>query len=178
MGIFETVGKFITENSPYTYIVGATLLVIILGIILAVVITKAISKKNKESEVAVEDITEEKLVETTDEVKDEEVDEPVVETEDVAKQTVKKASKTKETTTEVSEEKPDKQKQKKDEHSGIYHVTKRKTDGKWQVKYRKGEKAIKLFDTQAEAIAYAKKLAASRDGSVTVHKKTGQIRKH
>lgn len=58
-----------------------------------------------------------------------------------------------------------------------YHVTLRKDDGKWQVKYAKGVKAIKLFDTQAEAIAYAKKLAENQDGSITIHKKDGKMRK-
>ena len=57
-----------------------------------------------------------------------------------------------------------------------YHVAKR-PDGKWQVKFAGGEKAIKLFSTQAEAIAYAKKLAANQDGRITIHKKDGSIRK-
>ena len=57
-----------------------------------------------------------------------------------------------------------------------YHVAHR-PDGKWQVKFAKGEKAIKLFDTQEEAIAYAKKLAANQDGRITIHKKDGSIRK-
>lgn len=58
-----------------------------------------------------------------------------------------------------------------------YHVSLRKEDGKWQVKFAKGVKAIKLFDTQAEAIAYAKKLAENQDGSITIHKKDGKMRK-
>ena len=57
-----------------------------------------------------------------------------------------------------------------------YHVAHRQ-DGKWQVKFAKGERAIKLFDTQEEAIAYAKKLAANQDGRITIHKKDGSIRK-
>ena len=57
-----------------------------------------------------------------------------------------------------------------------YHVAKR-PDGKWQVKFAGGEKAIKLFDTQAEAIAYAKKLAVNQDGSISIHKKDGKMRK-
>ena len=57
-----------------------------------------------------------------------------------------------------------------------YHVAHR-ADGKWQVKFAKGEKAIKLFDTQEEAIAYAKKLTANRGGNMTIHKKDGSIRK-
>lgn len=57
-----------------------------------------------------------------------------------------------------------------------YHVAKR-PDGKWQVKFAGGEKAIKLFSTQAEAIAYAKKLAENRDGSISIHKVDGKLRK-
>lgn len=58
-----------------------------------------------------------------------------------------------------------------------YHISKRAEDGKWQVKFANGQKAIKLFDTQAEAITYAKSLAESQDGLVTIHKVDGKIRK-
>ncbi len=58
-----------------------------------------------------------------------------------------------------------------------YHVSKRKEDGKWQVKFANGQRAIKLFDTQLEAINYAKTLAASQDGKITIHKVDGKIRK-
>ena len=58
-----------------------------------------------------------------------------------------------------------------------YHVSTRKEDGKWQVKFAGGEKAIKLFDTQVEAIAYAKKLAENRGGSTTTQKREGKVRK-
>ena len=57
-----------------------------------------------------------------------------------------------------------------------YHVSFRE-DGKWQVKFAKGSKALKLFDTQAEAIAFAKEKAENQDGSITIHKKDGKIRK-
>ncbi len=62
------------------------------------------------------------------------------------------------------------------EGSKNYHVAKR-ADGKWQVKFAGGEKAIKLFATQAEAIAYAKKLAANQEGAISIHKKDGKLRK-
>ena len=62
------------------------------------------------------------------------------------------------------------------ERARNYHVAKR-PDGKWQVKFAGGEKAIKLVATQAEAIAYAKKLAAGMDGSISIHKKDGKLRK-
>lgn len=57
-----------------------------------------------------------------------------------------------------------------------YHVSLRE-DGRWQVKKAKGERAIKLFATQAEAIAFAKERAERLDASVTIHKKDGKIRK-
>ncbi len=59
----------------------------------------------------------------------------------------------------------------------VYHVSLRKDDGKWQVKYGGGKKAIKLFDTQAEAIKFAEERADSQEGSISIHKKDGKIRK-
>lgn len=59
----------------------------------------------------------------------------------------------------------------------IYHISKRKDDGKWQVKFAKGQKAIKLFRTQAEAIEYAKVLAENQGGSIRIHSLKGKIRK-
>jgi len=53
-----------------------------------------------------------------------------------------------------------------------YHVAKR-PDGKWQVKYAGGEKAIKLFATQKEALEYTKKMAENQGGSVLVHASKG-----
>ena len=58
----------------------------------------------------------------------------------------------------------------------IYHISKRE-DKMWQVKFATGKKAIKLFNTQAEAIVFAKKLAKSQDGSIRVHSLKGRIRK-
>ena len=57
-----------------------------------------------------------------------------------------------------------------------YHVSLR-DDGKWQVKFAKGEKALKLFDTQAGAITFAKEKAKNQDGNITIHKTDGKIRK-
>ena len=58
-----------------------------------------------------------------------------------------------------------------------YVITHRKDDGVWQVKLAKGAKVIKLFNTQKEAIDYAEALAENQDGSITIHKKDGKIRK-
>ncbi len=68
---------------------------------------------------------------------------------------------------------PVKKEEKKPVDYRNYHVAKRAEDGKWQVKYAGGEKAIKLFDTQKEALEYTKKMAANQGGSVLVHASKG-----
>ncbi|MBO4856320.1 MAG: DUF2188 domain-containing protein [Bacilli bacterium] len=60
--------------------------------------------------------------------------------------------------------------------SRIYHISRRE-DKMWQVKFANGQRAIKLFNTQAEAIVFAKKLAKSQLGSIRVHSVQGRIRK-
>ena len=62
----------------------------------------------------------------------------------------------------------------------IYHVTKRDNEGReWKVFIEGSNKVIKLFKTQAEALDYAKALAANKsDGSsVRLHGLDGKIRK-
>ena len=54
----------------------------------------------------------------------------------------------------------------------VYHVAKRE-DGKWQIKLTGGEKAIKLFNTKAEAEEYAKKLGSNQEGTVLIHASKG-----
>ena len=53
-----------------------------------------------------------------------------------------------------------------------YHVVKR-ADGKWEVKYAGGAKAIKLFNTQKEAMEYTKIMAANQGGTMLVHNSKG-----
>ena len=55
----------------------------------------------------------------------------------------------------------------------VYHVSKR-PDGKWAVKFAGGEKAIKLFKTQAEAIEYTKKMSDNQGGAMLVHNSKGK----
>ena len=66
---------------------------------------------------------------------------------------------------------------KKEEKKAVeyrnYHVSKRAEDGKWAVKFAGGEKVIKLFDTQKEAMEYTKKMAANQGGSVLLHNSKG-----
>ena len=57
-----------------------------------------------------------------------------------------------------------------------YHITQHPNGG-WQVKGSKSEKALKLFPTQAEAIAYARELEKSSGVSFRVHGRSGKIRK-
>ena len=61
--------------------------------------------------------------------------------------------------------------------SKVYHISKRKEDGMWQIKAAGGEKAIKLFKTQKEAISYCKTLADNQDASIMIHKEDGSFRK-
>lgn len=55
----------------------------------------------------------------------------------------------------------------------VYHVAKR-SDGKWAVKYAGGEKTIKLFATQAEAVDYTKKMSKNQGGAMLVHNSKGK----
>ena len=96
------------------------------------------------------------------------VEETAVSAEEVKENPAEVEQGTEETAPEQTEEKKP---QKRN-----YHVSLRE-DGKWQVKFAKGAKALKLFDTQAEAIAFAKEKAERQDGSITIHKKDGKIRK-
>ena len=56
-----------------------------------------------------------------------------------------------------------------------YIVSKRE-DGKWQVKFAGGEKAIKLFATKVEALEYTKKMAENQDGVVLVKPSKGKMK--
>ena len=60
----------------------------------------------------------------------------------------------------------------KKEATRTYHLVKR-SDGKWEVKFAGGQKAIKLFDTQKEAVEYSKKMAENQGGSMLVHNSKG-----
>ena len=60
-----------------------------------------------------------------------------------------------------------------DDATRVYHVAKRE-DGKWQVKFAGGEKAIKLFKTQKEALEYSKEMAKKQKGTMLVHNSKGK----
>ena len=142
-------------------------------------------KEVKKEEVKIEEtkVQEEKVVEP--EVKKEVPAKGKTEAKTKAnttkKETVKKdVSKSKTSTKKVEEKKEapvTAEKVRKVPTKKVYHVSLRKDDGKWQVKYGGGKKAIKLFDTQAEAIKFAEERADSQEGSISIHKKDGKIRK-
>lgn len=58
-----------------------------------------------------------------------------------------------------------------------YHISKQQASGRWQVKLAKGQKVIRVFDTQSEAIAFTKGLVESRGGSYRIHSVKGKIRR-
>ncbi|MCU9932741.1 DUF2188 domain-containing protein [Mycoplasmopsis cynos] len=58
----------------------------------------------------------------------------------------------------------------------IWHITKDKEKDKWRV-YREGaERATILFETQKEAIPYARDLAKKNNGTYYIHGENGKIR--
>lgn len=73
----------------------------------------------------------------------------------------------------AKEEKPAEEAKEKVSNGKTYHISRRADlGGKWQVKAAGAEKALKLFDTQKEAIDYAKQF-----GSYRIHSMTGKMRK-
>ena len=75
---------------------------------------------------------------------------------------------------EPKKEAPKKVEEKEEISNKIYHISKRKEDGMWQVKFAKGQKAIKLFKTQAEALDYTKKMSENQGGVMLVHNSKGK----
>lgn len=55
----------------------------------------------------------------------------------------------------------------------VYHISKR-TDKKWEVRLDGGDKALKLFFTQKEAIDYVRKVSGKK--KIIVHKEDGTTR--
>ena len=114
-----------------------------------------------EPEPPVEEPQEEVVVEE-EEIQEESQEELVQEEETVPEPEEKK-----------EEEKPVQQKRKAPKQ---YHISLR-VDNKWQLKFGGSSKALKLFDTQKEAIEYAKPLAAKQKAALVIHKTDGKIRK-
>ena len=70
----------------------------------------------------------------------------------------------------------------KDEGSFNYHISLNKDENSefykiWRVRRSNSDKTIKYFDTQKEAIAYAKSLSDKNKTNIVIHKTDGKIRK-
>ena len=73
---------------------------------------------------------------------------------------------------EVNEDKPVTPKKRK----AVMHITKHK-DGGWQVKKEGAQRALSKFDTQKEAIEYAKEIEKEKGTGYIIHKADGKARK-
>ncbi len=140
--------------------------------------------EEKHEEPAVEEIVEEEeKVSAPVEYLDEEVEDEEdleVETEEeakVRKEENKKAARAKKAAAPKKEAKAEPAPVKKDDkdkdYDRIYHIMKRAKDDRWIVKIAQSRKAIKIFDTQKEAIAYAEVLASNNNGVVRVFASKG-----
>lgn len=58
-----------------------------------------------------------------------------------------------------------------------YHISFRPEENRWQVKLGKGSRALKLFNTQEEAIDFAREMAKNQEGHIVIHKLDGKMRK-
>ena len=89
--------------------------------------------------------------------------------EETSKPKAKKATpKKRKTTTKIAPPK-----KPSDDATRVYHVSKRE-DGMWQVKFAGGEKAIKLFKTQKEAVEYSRLMSKNQKGKMLVHNSKGK----
>lgn len=55
-----------------------------------------------------------------------------------------------------------------------YHISKR-SDGKWQIKRSGGKRALKLFATQKEVMAFANRMAENKGVAVFLHTPRNRI---
>ena len=99
--------------------------------------------------------------------KDEKKQEPVV-----VKQEIKEEPKVEEPKAEEKQEKKETPKKRQ----AAMHITKHK-DGGWQVKRENAQRALRKFDTQKEAIEYAKKIEKEKGIGYIIHKADGTTRK-
>lgn len=165
------IGSFEVQLWHILAVVALILVVVIIVVIAVVSRKKSRAKQETQAQTTTEtNDQQETVVDTKTETDTAEEEEPSVVEETAA------------TTEEPTEEEPAKEDEVVEQEKTAkprpknYHISLRE-DGKWQVKLAKGEKALKLFDTQEEAIAFAKEKAKNQDGSITIHKKDGKIRK-
>lgn len=170
--------------------------VIFIGVaclLIAAILVTCLLIKNKRAEAAPaeekSEAAEEEKPESKEESKEEVKEEVKAEEKKPAKDSEKKAASTKSTaktsdekstaksTTAKKEEKSEVKEESAASEIKVYHISKRKEDGKWQVKAEGADRALRLFFTQADAIAYAKKVAGNQAGRIVIHKEGGGFRK-
>lgn len=81
-------------------------------------------------------------------------------------------------TTPVKEKEPKKvepivEEDEREYSTKVYHVSKRKEDGLWVVKFATGKKVIKTFATKREAVEYTDVMAKNQEGIVLTHASKG-----
>ncbi len=159
---------------PWGWIVVGVAAIIVLVCILILILKsgkKENGGKNKSANAKQEKAREEKPVEKKAEpVKEKAYEEKKAETKPASKPAEKKAE-AKPASKPVEKTTDDKPATK------TYHISKRKEDNRWQVKAAGGSKALKLFNTQAEAIEYAKETAKNQDARIVIHKEDGSFRR-
>ncbi|MFA6624805.1 MAG: DUF2188 domain-containing protein [Bacilli bacterium] len=145
--------------------------------------TNVLNKEKKTAEALPCTDNDEKEVkeESVDDVKEEKNDDSekgddnMKKKEDIKIEEVDEGSEEEEEKNEIKAEKEAKAKGYGD-GPRVYHIG-RQPSGVWQVKLATGQKAIKLFDTQAQAIDYAKSLVKTQGGSIRIHSRKGHMRK-
>lgn len=187
---------FLMPNWAWFAVIGGVALILIAVIIIS---TCRKSDKSKTSpEPVLMPAQKESAADTKEAVKEEEAPAPVEETPAVAEQPVEevrpveekpaaKKAAPKKTEEAPAEEKPAAKKTApkkteavkatpaadKSDEVKVYHISKRE-DKKWEVRIEGGDKALKLFFTQKEAIDYTRKISGKK--RIIVHKEDGGSR--
>lgn len=150
----------------------AALAVIAVIVIVLIVLAKKRGKTapaESEADAAVEEYPDDGAI--VDEGKDDGTDAEVTEPEDEPENAAEEET----SAPAAAEARP--AADKKAAGNKTYHISKRRDENRWQVKIAGGAKAIKLFNTQYEAIDFAKKLAENQEAKIVIHKEDGTFRR-
>ncbi len=91
----------------------------------------------------------------------------------VKKEEAKKTEKVEKKEEVAKEDTPAVEEKKPVNNGKTYILTKRKEDGMWALKYSGGERVIKLFKTQKEALEFTKQRAENNDRAILVRASKG-----
>lgn len=171
--------ELITSNTPPAslfFTTGAALVVLaFIALVVLLVIDLFDHRKKEEQEMAeIEEeqyeVVEEELALKPEAAKVEYLDEEVEDEDGIEVESPDEAMERKEKAKQ-SKLKPKDEKDK--DFDRIYHIMKRAKDDRWIVKIAQSRKAIKIFDTQKEAITYAEGLAVNNNGVVRIFASKG-----